>query len=88
MEPDLDLYKKLHRVGRGSLELSKEGLNFHSGNKFYRFDFYRIESVKKGRNYLAVSIKGGEVVRLFVFDRESPRIEDVHRGFNTFAGGR
>jgi hypothetical protein len=84
IDPTLEEYKKLKRIGRGTIEMVKDGINFHLKKKLYRFDYYRIEKMNMGKNFLSVNIKGGDVTRLFIFENKSPLISDIFMGYNSY----
>lgn len=70
IDPTLSEYKNLKRIGRGRLEIAREGINFFVGKSFFRFDFYKIENAMAGKNFIAIFLKGSGVVRLFLFEND------------------
>jgi hypothetical protein len=81
IDPTVEDFNKLHRVGRGRIELIKDGINFHIDKKFYRFDFYRIDDMILGNNFIALSLKGSNMVRLFLFEKESRLKNDIYKAY-------
>ncbi len=79
IDPTLSAYKSLKRMGRGSIEAVRGGINLHIGKTFFRFDFYRLEDVKVGENYIALFMKGSSVVRLILFDEIDERFFEIKR---------
>jgi len=77
IDSSLGEYKKLKRIGKGKIEVIKEGINFFIGKSFYRFDFYKIDRVKIGENYMALFLKGSSVVRLVLFDETESGIRSI-----------
>ncbi len=88
INPTPEYYQKLKRVGRGKLEISREGINFRMEKKLYRFDYHRIDDISWGGSHLVLLIKGSPVTRLFLFDRESRFIEDIYQSFRKYKKGR
>ncbi|MDY6935645.1 MAG: hypothetical protein SVZ03_15665 [Spirochaetota bacterium] len=68
IDPTLNEYSKLRRIGKGRIEIKGDGINFFIDKKFFRFDFHQIEDIKSGDSFIALFIKGSEVVRLFLFE--------------------
>ncbi len=71
IDPTFKKYSKLKRIGKGTVSVIKDGINFKLKKKLYRFEFYRIGKMLSGKNYLALFIRGSEEVRLLIFDRGS-----------------
>ena len=67
IDPGLSEYEKIKRIGEGSIELLKSGINFRTGKKLFRFDYHRVSDVKKGKNYFVLQMKGSNKNRIFVF---------------------
>lgn len=61
-------YRNIKRVGLGELHLDSDGLNFYLDGRLYRFDFHRLSHLWTGKNYMAIPIKGGDSVKLFILD--------------------
>ncbi len=84
IDPSLEGYRSISRVGRGSLLYEKDGMNFRMGRKLYRFDFYRIEEVWPGENYLSFVLKDGKAVNLFVFGRDNELISEIDAKYREY----
>ncbi len=84
IDPTLERYARMKRVGAGSVEIAKEGLNFRYQKNLYRFDFIRISDIHFGENYCALSIKGSDTVRLFLFADGHEFINRLNRDYGEF----
>ncbi len=84
IDPSLVEYKKMKRIGKGSIEVVKDGINIIIGKSFYRFDFYKIDRVKMGANYIALFLKGSGVVRLLIFEEMTPRILGIKKSIENY----
>ncbi len=84
IDPTLKEYRNIKRVGQGDIELVKEGINFYVGKKFFRFDYYRIRDLKIGEKFIAVFLKGSDVVRVFIFDRISGIQSDIKLSYQDY----
>jgi hypothetical protein len=84
IDPTLKEYRNIKRVGKGDIELAKEGINFYVGKKFFRFDYYRIRDLKIGEKFIAVFLKGSNVVRVFIFDKISGIQSDIKRSYQDY----
>ena len=84
IDPTLKEYKKIKRIGKGIVELVKEGINFYIEKKFFRFDFYRIAEIKVGSQYCAVFLKGNDAARVFVFERDNSFILEISRSYQEY----
>ncbi len=71
IDPSFKKYARLKRIGRGAVSVVKDGINFQLRKKLYRFEFYRIEKMLQGKNYVAIFLKGSDEARLMIFDRDS-----------------
>ncbi|MBN2041418.1 MAG: hypothetical protein JW864_15360 [Spirochaetes bacterium] len=80
LDPGLREYEKIKRIGEGSIELLKNGINFRTGKKLFRFDYHRVSDVKKGKNYFVLQMKGSNKNRIFVFKNTALS----NRKFNKF----
>ncbi len=81
-------YEKIKRLGEGTIEILENGINFKTGNRFFRFDFHRMADFKKGSNFLMLSMKGSNVSRLFLFKEGSPvnaKFDQVYKHFKVHA---
>ncbi len=84
IDPSLKEYKNIKRMGNGRFLLDREGINFYMENKQFRFDFYRINEMVSGNNYIAAFIKGSQGVKLFVVENENELIDRVQRKFHEY----
>lgn len=84
IDPTLEGYRHISRVGRGNLLYEKDGLNFYMGKKLFRFDFYRIEDLWTGENHLSLALKDGNAVNLFVFGEKKGLIETIDSHYRNF----
>ncbi len=84
IDPTFKKYSKLRRIGKGKVEIIKDGLNFQLRKKLFRFDFYRIQKLVTGKNYLALFIKGSEEVRLMIFEGDGTPLRRIINDFNSF----
>jgi hypothetical protein len=84
IDPSLKEYKNIKRMGNGRFLLDREGINFYMENKQFRFDFYRINEMVSGNNYIAAFIKGSQAVKLFVVENETELIERVQLKFHEY----
>jgi hypothetical protein len=69
IDPTLNEYKKMKRIGRGRIEVVKEGINFYIGRKLFRYDFFKVDRLKLGDNFIALQLRGSSVVRLILFEK-------------------
>jgi hypothetical protein len=75
-------YKNIKRVGGGELLLDTDGLNFYLDGRLYRFDFHRLSRLWTGKNYIAIPVKGGDSVKLFIIDGGELLIKTAEDYFN------
>ncbi len=75
-------YKNIKRVGSGELLLDTDGLNFYLDERLYRFDFHRLSRLWTGKNYIAIPVKGGDSVKLFIIDGGESLIKTAEDYFN------
>lgn len=87
IDPSFKKYSKLRRVGRGHVGIVKDGINFQLRKKLYRFEFYRIEKMLPGKNYIALFIKGSDEAKLLIFDRESTMERRLMNEFRAYRKG-
>ena len=80
-------FTRFRRIGRGRLEEVRDGLNFHIGKTFYRFDFHRIERVRAGEHFLALKLKGATNVRIFLFDKPTSYADEIARSVGSYHDG-
>ncbi len=71
IDPSFKKYSKLKRIGSGHVSVVGEGINFQLRKKLYRFEFYLVDRMVQGENYLALFLKGSDEARLFIFKRGS-----------------
>ncbi len=81
IDPSLKEYKNIKRMGNGRFLLDREGINFYMKKKQFRFDFYRINEIVTGSNYIAAFVKGSDAVKLFVVENETELIDRVQSKF-------
>ncbi|TAL35576.1 MAG: hypothetical protein EPN93_09905 [Spirochaetes bacterium] len=84
IDPTMGQYKRLKRVGKGLVQVVKDGINFQIGKSMFRFDFYKIEKAKVGDNFIALFLRGGSTVRLLIFDENSPARIEVKKGIESY----
>ena len=84
IDPTFKKYSKLRRIGKGKVGIIKDGLNFQLRKKLFRFDFYRIQRMVTGKNYLALFLKGSEEVRLMIFEGDGTSLRRIINEFNAF----
>jgi hypothetical protein len=87
IDPSFKKYSKLRRIGRGHVGIVKDGINFQLRKKLYRFEFYRIEKMLPGKNYIALFIKGSGEAKLLIFDRESGMERRLLNEFKAYRKG-
>ncbi|MCU0845206.1 MAG: hypothetical protein MUC76_09805 [Spirochaetes bacterium] len=87
IDPSLEAYNNLKRVGSGAVEIASEGLIIRLGKATHRFDFYKVKDYRIGDNYIALYLKGSRAVRLFLVDGNpdlrleiQAAVEDYFRG--------
>ncbi|HSV95531.1 MAG TPA: hypothetical protein VLM75_01210 [Spirochaetota bacterium] len=87
IDPSLQAYNNLKRVGSGDVEIASEGLIIRMGRATHRFDFYKVQDYRVGDNYIALYLKGSRAVRLFLVDgnpdlrfKIQAAVEDYFRG--------
>lgn len=86
-DPDALDFSKLRRLGKGRLEEVRDGLNFHLGKAFYRFDFHRIERARSSEKFLALKLKGGSSVRVFLFEKPTSYGDEIARSIQNYRDG-
>lgn len=84
IDPTLKEYRNIKRMGKGDIELAKDGINFYIGKKFFRFDYHRIRDLKIGERFIALFLKGSDVVRVFVFERDSLIQSNIKRSYQDY----
>jgi hypothetical protein len=66
IDPSLEKYKHIKRIGSGTISVEPGGLTFYMGKKIYRYDYHRIRDIKAGKSHLAVFLMGSGSVKLFI----------------------
>ncbi len=74
----------LSRIGSGYLQYVQQGLNITINNKLYRYDFYRIASMKAHDNYMLFTIKGKNAINCIVLNEESDILMDIEKEYLKF----
>lgn len=74
----------LSRIGSGYLQYVQQGLNITINNKLYRYDFYRIASMKAHDNYMLFTIKGKNAINCIVLNEESDILLDIEKEYLKF----
>ncbi|HON77281.1 MAG TPA: hypothetical protein PK544_02225 [Spirochaetota bacterium] len=85
IDPTFGKYSSLKRVGRGSIEIVKDGINFKRLKNLYRFDFHRIRDIQGGDRFIAVYLKGSDIIRLFLFENENDYGVKIIRDYKRFS---
>jgi hypothetical protein len=83
IDPTMGQYKRLKRIGKGTVQVIKDGISFVVGKNLFRFDFYKVDKAKIGENFVALFLKGGSTVRLLIFDQNSPAWAEVKKGIES-----
>ncbi len=81
-------FNEIKRVGSGVFELERQGINFRKNNKFFRFDFHRIDTLQRGERFIALSLKGSGPVKLFLFNNSFSYIDRVEEEFRKYQEGK
>lgn len=84
IDPSLEGYKQIRRIGSGKFAVEKGGITFRTGSTLYRFDFHRLRDIKEGSRHLALFLGGSESVRLFIFDSESGAIRAATAAYRDY----
>jgi len=84
IDPSLEGYKNIKRIGSGHLDVEKGGVTFYMGKKLYRFDFHRVRDVKSGSGHLAIFLEGSDAVRLFIIESGSAIIKAVTDAYRDY----
>jgi len=77
IDPTLEKYNKIKRIGRGKFCVEQEGISFYSGKKFFRYDFHMIEKLFSGQDYISLVLKGTTAVKLAIFEHGNETIDMV-----------
>jgi hypothetical protein len=84
IDPSLEGYKNIKRIGNGKLTIEKGGITFFMGKKLYRYDFHRIRDLKPGNRHLALFLHGSGNVKLFIVDPGSGIINAVSDAYQEY----
>ncbi len=68
IETSISGYSNIKRIGRGKVQVDDDGVSFNMDEKFYRFDFYKVHDVWSGPGFIALPLKGGSSVKLFMIE--------------------
>lgn len=86
IDPSLETYKKIRRIGEGIISSKQKGINFHIDKKLYRFDFHRISELNRGHDYIALKLTGQKPVKLFIFKQDTSEKEKIFHDYKTYTG--
>ncbi len=86
IDPSLERYKQIRRIGRGRFAVEKGGITFRTESTLYRFDFHRLRDIREGSRHLALFLGGSESVRLFIFESESGLIRTAAAAYRDYLG--
>ncbi len=75
-------YKNIKRIGSGELVIDIDGISFYLDGRLYRFDFHRLSRFWTGNNYIALPVKGGNSVKLFIVNGGDSLIKTAEDYFN------
>lgn len=87
IDSTLEEYKKIKRMGKGTLEITGNGIFFNTDKRNYRFDFHRIAKTISGKNYFCLLLKRSGPTRLFIFDNNPAAGADFKNLFNEYTRG-
>ena len=68
IDPSLEKYKNIKRIGSGPCSVETGGITFYMGKKLYRYDFHRVRDIKAGKSHLALFLMGSGSVKLFIIE--------------------
>lgn len=68
IETSISTYNNIKRIGRGKVQVDDDGLSFYMDDKFFRFDFHKVYDVWSGPGFIALPLKGGSSVKLFIIE--------------------
>ncbi|OHD68377.1 MAG: hypothetical protein A2W19_14255 [Spirochaetes bacterium RBG_16_49_21] len=86
IDPTLEGYRHIKRIGSGEFSVEKGGINFFTGRKLYRYDFHRIRDIKTGGRHLALFLQGSDAVKLFIFDADGGGIATASAAYREYTG--
>ena len=84
IDPSLEKYRKIRRLGSGHVAIEKEGISFYMGKKMYRYDFHRVRDLKIGERHIALFIGGSESVKLFIFESGGAPLTAIGDAYREF----
>ncbi|HPI88709.1 MAG TPA: hypothetical protein PK859_05330 [Spirochaetota bacterium] len=84
IDPSFEEYKRIKRVGSGTLISDRDNLSFHMGRKVYHYDCHKISDMKAGKNFIAVLIHGSNAVKLFIISDNTALIYRVPEFYRKF----
>ncbi len=80
-------YKGIKRIGRGKVQVDDDGVSFYMDDKFFRFDFHKVYDVWSGTGFIALPLKGGNSVKLFMVEGVSDFPDRVEVYFQEYIKG-
>lgn len=84
IDPSLQGYRKIKRIGSGTLSVGKGGVTFFMGKKLYRYDFHRVRDLKQGSRHVALFLQGSKAVKLFIVEPGSGIISAVNDAYREY----
>ncbi len=84
IDPTLEKYRDLRRVGPGRIDIVKGGINFTIEKNLYRFDYQKIENMRLGENYAAIFLRNSPSVRVFIFEKNDPFPGTMYQNYRDF----
>ncbi len=84
IDPTLEKYRDIRRVGSGLIDIVKGGINFTIEKNLYRFDYQKIENMRLGENYAAIFLRNSPSVRLFIFEKNDPFPGTMYQSYRDF----
>lgn len=80
-------YKGIKRIGSGKVQVDDDGISFYMDDKFFRFDFHKVYDVWSGTGFVALPLKGGNSVKLFMIDGANDFPDRVEVYFQEYVKG-
>ena len=87
VDPTLEKYKMIKRIGRGKVVIHDDGLTFNKEGKMYRFDFHQIDKIYTGKNYLALTVMRSPSVKLFFNENVADLILSLNSSYDKYLNG-
>ncbi len=84
IDPSLEKYKSIRRIGAGTISVETGGITFYMGKKLYRYDFHRVRDIKAGKSHLALFLMGSGSVKLFIIEQGSGVITAATDAFREY----